>query len=72
VSQCSAETLFKDLLVRDEKRGSGSQKGPKHTATQLEKFIDNFLKEHSMKMTVREFHEWKASAKQYLRKQQVD
>jgi hypothetical protein len=69
VSQCSAETLFEDLLVHEEKRDSGSQKGPKHTATQLEKFIDNFLKEHGMKMTVREFHEWKASAKQYLRMQ---
>ena len=71
VSQCSAETLFEDVLVvPEEKRGSAAQKGPKHTATQLEAFIDKFLNMHGLKMTVREFHKWKKGAKIYARNKQ--
>jgi hypothetical protein len=64
VCKCSAETLFEDLLVVSEKqRGSAAQKGPKHTATQLEKFIDNFLEINGLDMTVRQFRKWKERTK---------
>jgi hypothetical protein len=72
VSQCSVETLFEDLIACPEKRTTAVQKVRKHTATQLEAFIDNFLKAYGLKMTVREFQKWKESTKEYATTKQMD
>ena len=57
VSQCETETLFEDLL--GSKGRAKAQTGPKHTNSDLVKFVDNFLKVHGLGMTMKEYYEWR-------------
>jgi hypothetical protein len=57
VSQCKTETLFEDLL--GSKGRAKTQTGPKHTSSDLVKFVDNFLKVHGLGMTMNEYYEWR-------------
>ena len=70
VSQCCTETLFEDLLLSKE-MATAAQTGPKHTASELVKFVDNYLKLHSLDMTMKEYLKWRKEGHQYARKKPV-
>ena len=67
VSQCCTETLFEDLL-QSEKMEKSASTAPKHTASELVKFVDNFLKEHGLDMSMKEYLKWRKEGQLYARK----
>jgi hypothetical protein len=70
VSQCKTDTLFEDLLVSEE-RATAAQTGPKHTDSELSKFVDNYLKLHGLKMTLKQYFNWREKCEQYARMKPV-
>jgi hypothetical protein len=66
VSQCSTETLLEDLFVIDPSAAKG---GYIHTNKELVEFIDQFLKDSGLEMTVNQFYAWRKKCQQFARKQ---
>ena len=66
VSQCSTETLFKDLFVIDPSAANG---GSIHTNKELLQFTDRFLKDSGLEMTLNQFYVWRKKCQQFARKQ---
>jgi hypothetical protein len=63
VLQCSTNSLFADLLQKDKL----ATQAPTHTATELVKFVDNFLKEHGLNMSTKEYAKWRRQFQQQRR-----
>jgi hypothetical protein len=61
VSQCSTETLFKDLFHNDDWPTS-TESMPTHRSKELRLYIDNFLKDSILDMNLQEYEKWKTKA----------
>jgi len=64
VSQCSTETLFKDLFHNDDWPTS-TESMPTHRSKELRLYIDNFLKDNILDMNLQEYEKWKTKAEDY-------
>jgi hypothetical protein len=69
VKQCSAETLFEDLLG-GKVRSRHELK--KNTNLDLINFVDNFLKQHGLTMSTKQFYKWRAECIKATRTKAVD
>jgi uncharacterized protein YdbL (DUF1318 family) len=82
VSKCSTKTLFQDILrVEDEEKDEQKDKekdeekeaasGGKHTESQLQMFIDNYLKSKGYKMSIDEYYQWRKAGFKFITKKPV-
>jgi hypothetical protein len=83
VSNCSTETLFKDLFLFEDKVEEEAEEDKveeeaeelaaqaKHTESQLVMFVDNYLKSKGYKMTWGEYHEWRRAGFQFINSKPV-
>jgi hypothetical protein len=71
MSQCSIEPLFQDLLSQQDDSESVARRGLKHNATDLVKFVDKFLKEQHLMMTMKGFNDWCTESREFLRNHPV-
>ena len=66
VSQCSTETLFADVLSQLDNKNSSAGRGLQHNAKDLVKFVDKFLQEQNMSMTLKGFCDWRDQSREFL------
>ena len=66
VSQCSTETLFADMLSELDDSNSSAQRGLQHNASDLVKFVDKFLHEQNLPLTLKEFCGWREKSREFL------
>jgi len=66
VSQCSTETLFADVLSQLDNKNSSAGRGLQHNAKDLVKFVDKFLQEQNMSMTLKGFCDWRDKSKEFI------
>jgi hypothetical protein len=66
VSQCSTETLFADLLSQQDDSNSSAGRGLQHNANDLVKFVDKFLQEQNLPMTLKGFCDLRKKSREFL------
>jgi hypothetical protein len=64
VSQCSTETLFEDLFKCEETRATLAKTGPTATSNDLIKYMNKFLQNQDLTMTMRQYVTWKEKKKE--------
>jgi hypothetical protein len=69
VKQCSAETLFEDLLGG---KARSRHELKKNTNLDLIKFVDKFLEQHHLTMTTEQFYKWRDECIKATRTKAVD
>jgi hypothetical protein len=66
VSHCSTETLFADVLSQQDDSNSSAGRGLNLNANDLVKFVDKFLQEQNLPMTLKRFYKWCKKTRHFL------